>query len=431
MNADGSNDTSFASTGQRLVAIGKSDVASDMLINPFGDIYLGGTSGGNFAVVRLDPFGVIDKGYGVNGTRIVDLGGTDVATSINLLNDGRLYVAGYTNAANPAVAKATTSPAFGSARMANLSISVMAPSRSMETKQRSSILAATISPSPQRSPQMAVCWLAGTDGGIDANFAVARLTGFGTLDTSFDTDGIATFAAGGRDIATTILTEADGHIVIGGSTTPDRATNSNFALIRLTSDGVLDPNAKASRVLDFAGNDESFGLTLDAARRLIVVGKTSDNIGVARLGAQPGLDPLLLVSGTQDGNGLQYMPDSAGMFAKGPVFNVFPGFTGTIRVATADINGDGIPDQIAGAGPGTGSVVAAYDGATGKLLANFFAFEPTFTGGVFIESGDFTGDGLAEVVVTADLGGGPRVRIFDGAKLSVNNPMVITDFFGN
>ena len=75
-------------------------------------------------------------------------------------------------------------------------------------------------------------------------------------------------------------------------------------------------------------------------------------------------------------------------------------------------------------------MVAAYDGATGKLLANFFAFEPTFTGGVLIDAGDFNGDGLADIVVTADIGGGPRVRVFDGAKISINSPTIIADFFG-
>ena len=429
LNADGSNDTSFATTGQRLVAVGTDATSSDMLINPFGDIYLGGTSGGDFAVVRLDPFGVVDKGYGVNGIRTVDLGGTDVATSINLLNDGRLYIAGYTNAANPAA----TSNDFVTVRLsADGELVDFGFGTTTLNGNKASIVDFGGDDQAFASALTADggLVLAGTDGGIDANFAVARLTAFGTLDTTFDTDGQATFAAGGLDVATSVLLDGSGRIFVGGSTTPDRSTDANFTVIRLTSSGTLDSTANSSRVLDFGGNDVSSKLTLDASQRLVVVGKTSNNIGIARLGSQPGIDPLLLVSGTPDGSGVQYMPDTAGQFAKGEVFNVFPGFTGTIRVATADINGDGVPDQIAGAGPGTGSVVAAYDGATGKLLANFFAFEPSFTGGVFVASGDFTGDGLADVVVTADIGGGPRVRIFDGAKLSVNNPTVIADFFG-
>jgi hypothetical protein len=59
--------------------------------------------------------------------------------------------------------------------------------------------------------------------------------------------------------------------------------------------------------------------------------------------------------------------------------------------------------------------VVVIDGATGERVADFFAFEGTFTGGVFVAAGDLDGDGTAEVVVTPDRGGGPVVAVFDGA----------------
>lgn len=95
--------------------------------------------------------------------------------------------------------------------------------------------------------------------------------------------------------------------------------------------------------------------------------------------------------------------------------NAFPGFTGGVHVATGDVNGDGVPDLIAGAGPGGGPNVKVFDGSTGGLIRSFFAYDPSFTGGVFVAAGDFTGDGKAEIVTGAGLGGGSHVKVFDGA----------------
>ena len=88
-------------------------------------------------------------------------------------------------------------------------------------------------------------------------------------------------------------------------------------------------------------------------------------------------------------------------------------FTGGVVVAAADVDGDGTPDVITGAGAGGGPHVEVFSGADGSLIRSFFAFESDFTGGVSIAAADFTGDGKAELVVGAGAGGGPRVRTFD------------------
>src|SRR5947209_19327746 len=43
-------------------------------------------------------------------------------------------------------------------------------------------------------------------------------------------------------------------------------------------------------------------------------------------------------------------------------FNPFPGYTGELTLATGDFTGDGVPDEVIGAGPGGGPRVAIFDG---------------------------------------------------------------------
>ncbi len=93
-------------------------------------------------------------------------------------------------------------------------------------------------------------------------------------------------------------------------------------------------------------------------------------------------------------------------------------FTGGVRVAVGDVNGDGFPDVICAAGPGGGPNISVFDGRTGLPLAgplgSFFAFDPRFTGGLYVAAGDVNGDGFADIVCGADAGGGPNVTVFSG-----------------
>ncbi|MFL5340630.1 MAG: FG-GAP-like repeat-containing protein, partial [Gemmataceae bacterium] len=113
-------------------------------------------------------------------------------------------------------------------------------------------------------------------------------------------------------------------------------------------------------------------------------------------------------------------------------FALNPRFTGGVRVAVGDVNGDGIEDIIAAAGPGGGPQVQVFDGKTGALLRSFFAYNLGFTGGVYVASGDVNGDGFADIVTGVGGGGGPHVEVFSGADGSLlqsffaYNPAVTT-----
>ncbi len=98
---------------------------------------------------------------------------------------------------------------------------------------------------------------------------------------------------------------------------------------------------------------------------------------------------------------------------------------GGVRVVLADISGDGTDDLIVGTGPGGRPLVRVLDGETGELIRSIDAFESTFTGGVFVAAGDVNGDSIADIAISADVGGGTRVRVLDGATGAV-----LADFYG-
>ena len=91
-----------------------------------------------------------------------------------------------------------------------------------------------------------------------------------------------------------------------------------------------------------------------------------------------------------------------------------PSFTGGVTVATADVNGDGVADVVAGAAGGGGPRVVVFDGVTGAVLWDFYAYDPASRGGVNVAAADLDGDGRAEVVTGAGVGGAPHVRVFSG-----------------
>ncbi|MCY2941371.1 MAG: Ig-like domain-containing protein, partial [Planctomycetota bacterium] len=97
----------------------------------------------------------------------------------------------------------------------------------------------------------------------------------------------------------------------------------------------------------------------------------------------------------------------------------FPGFSGELRIAMADVNHDGKMETIIAAGPGGGPAIMVMESETGTVLQTFFAFEPAFTGGIFVAIADFNTDGIMDIVVGAGSGGGPHIKIFDGLTQNV------------
>jgi hypothetical protein len=127
-------------------------------------------------------------------------------------------------------------------------------------------------------------------------------------------------------------------------------------------------------------------------------------------GAGPGGGPHVTVTTRQ--------PDGT-LALLGSFFAYDPGFTGGITVAAGDLDGDGLADVVTGAGPGGGPHVQVFSGLTGALLQSFFAYDTGLTAGIFVAAGDVDGDGVADIVTGVGPGGGPHVQVFSGATGAV------------
>ncbi len=137
------------------------------------------------------------------------------------------------------------------------------------------------------------------------------------------------------------------------------------------------------------------------------------------------LPERILVSGADTGGGPHVRVFDAETGDEWLGFMAYhPSFRGGVRVATGDVNGDDVLDIITAPGPGGGPHIRVFDGRTGGVLSEFFAYHPQFAGGVFVAAGDVDGDGRADIITGAGAGGGPHVRVFSGWNLEV-----LTEFF--
>jgi hypothetical protein len=97
-------------------------------------------------------------------------------------------------------------------------------------------------------------------------------------------------------------------------------------------------------------------------------------------------------------------------------FDPFPDFHGGMYVAAADLTGDGYADVLVGQDAGGQGWVNIYSGQTGGLLAQFQPFG-SFAGGVRLAAGPVASNGHVDLIAGAGPGGQPQVEVFDGPSL--------------
>jgi hypothetical protein len=148
------------------------------------------------------------------------------------------------------------------------------------------------------------------------------------------------------------------------------------------------------------------------------------------VGAGPGGGPQINVYDTQLLHQTR-SPEASLLVA----FHAFPAsFSGGVRVAVGRLNDDHYSDVVVGAGPGGCAQVNVYDGEAlrrgeVRAIVQFFAFPTSFRGGVTIALGDVNGDGTPDLILGAGAGGMPQVNIYDGKSLGAGRVVVLSMFF--
>jgi hypothetical protein len=207
------------------------------------------------------------------------------------------------------------------------------------------------------------------------------------------------------------------------------ATSSNPALV--PADKVTFGGADAYRTVAVAPTVGQTGSAVITVTVTDAGGLTASDAFTVTVAAAAPTPTALLVGGLVNGTAGAFTTANARL-QPGETVTFFRGVGANVRTASADVTGDGVPDQIGGTGPGPVNQVSVRNGATGQVLGTWEVF-PGFTGGVFVAAGDLTGDGKAEVIVTPDQGGGPLVALYDGALIAAGqggDAAQVVRFFG-
>ncbi len=365
-------------------------------VSPDGHSFAAETQLGQVVVSRFNADGSLDPSFGIGGHAAVPFGGAAEAAAIALGSGGSVLVGAtqFDNAtadSDFAIARLTSSggldSSFGTAGIATVGFTTATGEPTADVLGDLKL---------DRAGRAIVA-------GLGANgLAAARFTTSGSLDLSFGVGGRLTAASVGFPIALTVA--SDGGIQAVGKTAT--AVLVLPAVVPPTVPPIVSPPLQSPPIVS---SPPSIPLPpISPPSPPIVIAPPSIPLltnlptAIARLVTPP---LPVLVGGLPNG--------TARVLGSGETLDFFPGFAGEVRTATADVTGDGVADFIGGAGPGGGPRVVVIDGRTHERVADFFAFEASFTGGVFVAAADLDGDGRAEIVVTPDRGGGPVVAIFN------------------
>lgn len=123
--------------------------------------------------------------------------------------------------------------------------------------------------------------------GTKADYLLIKLNSNGTLDNSFDSDGIAQYSIGTiQDIGSSLAVQSDNKVLLTGKS---KITNSNddFATIRVTNTGALDISFGTNGVLitdltiTTTTNDYPTSISIDS-NKIYIAGTSAGNLSIVR-----------------------------------------------------------------------------------------------------------------------------------------------------
>jgi uncharacterized delta-60 repeat protein len=305
---DGSPDPSFSGDGLATVDAGgggASDSAAAVRVDQQGRIVIAGTESGgdNVAVARFTDSGAPDPGFGAGGVFTQDLGNSDYLDALAIDSSGRPVAAGAIGnpgSRNFLVLRLTTGggldPGFGGGDgWEELNVNSVASNdfgRGVAVDSQGRVIVAG-------DTQLA---------GGDQNFAAARFTASGQLDTSFSNDlptpgriiALMSSQTGPEDddAARDVIAIPGDAVVLAGYA-ERTGSGFDFALLQLRNDGAPDITFGSSGAA-YAGlpgaDDSAEGIVRDDLGNLVVAGTTSppggdpDRFALARFTVHGQLD---------------------------------------------------------------------------------------------------------------------------------------------
>ena len=225
LNSDGTVDITFG-TGGSFVRAGS--YANSLAVQADGKIVVSGGTVQTYAAIRLLPNGGLDTTFGAGG--IVSLTSLLSPRTVAVLPDGKVLIAGSVPLQRRDVMGAvrfnpngSVDTSFGSSGKAVIDFGDN--SRAFDIAIRTD------------GPTTSIV-LGGSVGGPAAtDFAIARLTGSGQLDSAFSGGKVTYDFAGQSDTCYGVSFQSDGKLIAAGY---GRLATNDFAMLRYNPDGTLD-----------------------------------------------------------------------------------------------------------------------------------------------------------------------------------------------
>jgi uncharacterized delta-60 repeat protein len=262
----GALDTTFGSGGIVTTIISGTDRVLSVVIQSDGKIIAAGYSNNNFALARYTTAGALDTTFDSDGIVTTDFGSTDQIWSVAIQSDGMIIAVGSSND-NFALARYTTTGALDTTFDTDGKVTT-----DFGSTDRAHSVAI-------QSDGMIVGKIVAV-GKSDTDFALARYTTAGALDTTFDTDGKVTTDFGSTDWAHSVAIQSDGKIIAAGY------SNNNFALARYTTAGALDTtfDTDGKVTTDFGSTDRAHSVAIQSDGKIVAAGFSNNNFALIRYG---------------------------------------------------------------------------------------------------------------------------------------------------
>jgi uncharacterized delta-60 repeat protein len=295
--ADGDLDTSFDTDGIAITEIGISAAeAHSLVMQSDGKIVAAGymnqdvSPGKNiFAVVRYNTDGSLDTTFSGDGIQTTAIGlFNSEAWDIVVQSDGKIVVVGHTQQPDRSSTFAVVRYDTDGTLDSSFSVDgiVKTDVASGDEEAYSVVL--------QSDGKIVVAGY--SNNGSDNDFAVVRYNTDGSLDNTFSGDGIQTTDIGDSEAESVVL-QSDGKIIVAGTST----VSGDFAVVRYNTDGSLDTTFSGDGIqtTDFGASDNANSVVVQSDGKIVVAGKNSTRIAVARYNTDGSLDITFDTDGKQ------------------------------------------------------------------------------------------------------------------------------------